>query len=399
MLWTAGTSVDDSRIVYVRHSDMDDASLHISCGDWPDVEQVVRVLPAGCAYVDGIDALVRLQSIKAYVRNEVDMHDFLLAINSLQASVRDLVQSACELLIGLRRFDVSAVCSSAARLEFFGGCSNSLPSSSQRLVLKVAQFTLEFGRTSLHEWTLPALFVHEDALPKRRNWWKDPSSLASSLEKTNQRFSAILTGGIPHSLQKIKDWIGAIKNEATDLHLEITSPRKESDVFRQASAFMTVSSDVHFKNENYVLALLFLHRAAEWLLAAKCADQSLLDFTSRSGARMATPGKEWVGFDNLHSSLRNNGFSLGGVSNDLMELNSWRNLFAYTHHLSCPRSSDAETLFKKVRGGLPGIANNRWKQAVEALSEPWPVELEDMLDPGGDLRNTFTVHTASSLIV
>lgn len=399
MLWTEGTSVDGARIVYVKHIDMDDASLHISCGNWPNVEQVVRVLPAGCAHVDVIDALVRLQGIKDCVRQQIDTPGFLIAIGTLQASVRDIVQSACELVVGLRRFDVNAVCTSAARLEIFSGMSNVLPASSQRLLVKLAQFASEFGRTSLHEWSLPAFFIHDDALPKYRIWWKEPSSLASSLERSNQRFTAILNGGIPSSLQKVKDWIEAIKEEATDLHLEMTSTRKESDVFRQASAFMTVSSDIHHANKNHVLALLFLHRAAEWLLAAKCADQNMLDFTSRSGARMATPNKEWIGFDALLSALANGGFSLNGMSSDLTKLNSWRNLFVYTHHMSCPRMVDAESLFVRIRSGLPNIANNKWKGAVKALSEPWPVELEDMLDPSGDLRSAFSVHSALSLVI
>ncbi len=399
MLWTEGTSVDGARIVYVKHSDMDDASLHISCGNWPNVEQVVRVLPAGCAHVDVIDALVRLQSIKDCVRQQIDTPGFLAAVGALQESVRDIVQSACELLVGLRRFDINAVCTSASRLEFFCGMSNVLPISSQRLLIKISQFVSEFGRTSLHEWSLPAFFIHDDALPKYRVWWKEPSSLANSLERSNQRFAAILNGGVPSSLQKVKDWIEAIKEEAKDLHLEVASTRKESDVFRQASAFMTVSSDVHYANKNYVLALLFLHRAAEWLLAAKCADQNMLDFTSRSGARMANPNKDWVGFDALHSALSNSGFSIGGISNDLIKLNSWRNLFVYTHHMSCPRSVDAESLFLRVRSGLDNIANSKWKGAVKVLGEPWPVELEDMLDPNGDLRSSFTVHSALSLAI
>lgn len=399
MLWTEGASVDGARIVYVKHVDMDDASLHISCGNWPNVEQVVRVLPAGCAHVDVIDALVRLQSIKNCVQQQIDTAGFLVAVDTLQSSVRGIVQSACELVVGLRRFDVNAVCTSATRLEILSGESNVLPVSSQRLLVKIAQFVSDFGRTSLHEWTLPAFFIHDDALPKHRVWWKEPSSLASSLERSNQRFAAILNGEIPPSLKKIKDWIEAIKEEATDLHLEMTSTRRESDVFRQASAFMTVSSDIHHANKNYVLALLFLHRAAEWLLAAKCADQSMLDFTSRKGARMATQNKEWVGFDALHSALSNGGFSLNGMSNDLIKLNAWRNLFVYTHHMSCPRTIDAESLFLRVRSGLPGIANSKWKGAVKALSEPWPVELEDMLDPSGDLRSAYSVHSAISLVV
>ncbi|WP_447803906.1 hypothetical protein [Pseudomonas kilonensis] len=399
MLWTEGASVKDTRIVYVKHSDMDEATLNISCGNWPDVEQVVRVLPAGCTYVAVIDALVRLQSINDCVRQQIDTPAFVAAIATLQASVRDIVQSACELLIGLRRFDVNAVCTSGERLEIFSGASNALPASSQRLLVKMAQFATEFGRTSLHEWTLPAFFVHDDALPKHRNWWKEPSSLAGSFERTNQRFAAILTGGIPASLQKVKTWIGTIEEEAAGLHLESTSTQKESDVFRQASAFMTISADIHHANKNHVLALLCLHRATEWLLAAKCADQNMLDFTSRSGARMASGNKDWISFDALLTAFANGGLTLNGMMNDFVKLNSWRNLFAYTHHMSSPRPVDADSLFFRIRTGLPNIANGKWKNAVRVLSQPWPVALEDMLDPSGDLRTTFSVHSAASLVI
>lgn len=398
MLWTRGAPVTDAQIVYVRHSDMEDALLHLSCNDWPSVEQVVKVLPAGVAHVPIIDALVRLQSVRdACTEQVIDTPAFLSALGSLQAPVRDIVQATCELLNGLQRFDVNAVCTSGARLEVFGSSSTHLPGRSQRLLVKLAQFAHEFGRTSLHEWTLPAFFIHDDALPKYRNWWKQPSSLAGSFERTHERFAAILTGSVPDSLKKVREWIGGFREQATGLHLIPASTQTESDVFRQASAFMTVSADVHLANQSHILALICLHRAVEWLLAAKCADQNLLDFTSAAGVKMRSG--ELLGFDALLTAFAQQGMTLNGMMNDLVKLNSWRNLFAYTHHMSCPRTAEAETLYKRIRSGLPAIVNNQWKATVRVLSEPWPVSLEDMLDPAGVLRDTYSVHSADSLTI
>lgn len=399
MLWTNGASVEDARIVYVKHDDMDDAQLYVSCGEWPNVELVVRVLPAGYTHVPLIDAFMRMQSINDCLKQSIDTPSFLVALGALQESVRDIVQSACELLIGLKRFDVNAVCASGARLEAYSTRTNVLPASSRRLLVKLAQFANEFGRTALNEWTLPAFFTHDDALPKHRNWWKGDPSLADSFERTSQRFAAILTGNIPSSLEEVRAWIGAIKAQASGLHLAATSSQTESDVFRQASAFMAASADVHHANENHILALLCLHRAAEWLLAAKCADQHLLDFTSLNGARMASGSKEWITFDTLLTALNSHSIALSGMENDLRKLNSWRNLFAYTHHMSSPKKSDATDLFTRIRSNLPNIANSKWRNTVQALSKPWPVSLEDMLDLNGDLRATFSVHPVASLIV
>ncbi|WP_372029193.1 hypothetical protein [Pseudomonas kurunegalensis] len=377
---------------------MEDAQLHLSCDEWPSVEQVVKVLPAGLAHVPIIDALVHLQNVRdACLEQVIDTPAFLSALGSLQAPVRDIVQATCELLNGLQRFDVNAVCTSGARLEVFGSSSTHLPGRSQRLLVKLAQFAQEFGRTSLHEWTLPAFFIHDDASPQYRNWWKQPSSLAGSFERTHARFPAILTGSVPDSLQKVRKWIGGFKEQATGLHLEPTSTQTEADVFRQASAFMAMSADVHHANHSHILALICLHRAVEWLLAAKCADQNLLDFTSTTGVRMRSG--DLLSFDTLLTAFAQQGLTLNGMMNDLVKLNSWRNLFAYTHHMSCPRTTEAESLFRRIRVGLPTIANNQWKATVKVLSEPWPVSLEDMLDPAGEVRDTYSVHSADSLIL
>lgn len=398
MLWTRGAPVTDARIVYVRHSDMEDAQLHVSCDDWPSVEHVVKVLPAGVAHVPIIDALVRLQSVRdACLEQVIDTPAFLSALETLQAPVRDIVQATCELLNGLQRFDVNAVCASGARLEVFGSSSTHLPGRSQRLLVKLAQFAHEFGRTSLYELTLPAFFIHDDASPKYRNWWKQPSSLADSFARTHARFPAILTGSVPDSLKKVREWIGGFKEQAAGLRLEPASTQTESDAFRQASAFMAVSADVHHANHNHILALICLHRAVEWLLAAKCADQNLLDFTSTTGVKMRSG--DLLSFDALLTAFAQQGLTLNGMMNDLGKLNSWRNLFAYTHHMSCPRTAEADGLFKRIRSGLPAIANNQWKAAVNVLSEPWPVSLEDMLDPAGEVRDTYSVHSANSLII
>ncbi|WP_152623972.1 hypothetical protein [Stutzerimonas stutzeri] len=400
MLWAQGAPVGDERIVYVKHSDMEEAALHISCGDWPTVERVVRVLPAGCAHLQAIDALVRLQSVDdACQQQSIDTPAFLGALIELQSPVRGIVQAACELLNALRRYDVNAVRSYGTQLGILCSATTTLPRSTQRLLVKLAQFVDEFGRTSLHEWTLPAFFLHEDTSAKNRSWWKKPSSLAESFDKAHQRFPAILTGSVPPSLLKIRTWIRALQEQAAELHLSNPSIQTESDVFRQASAFMTASADIHYANNSYVLALLALHRAAEWLLAAKCADQELLDFSSYDGVRMAVGEKKQVSFDVLLTSFINQGQTLNGMAADLAKLNTWRNLFAYTHHMSCPRSDDANILFSKVRGGLPSIANTKWKRAVEALSLPWPVSLEDMLDPNGELRNSFMVLSVDALIL
>jgi len=221
--------------------------------------------------------------------------------------------------------------------------------------------------------------------------------LAVSFRRADQRFLAILTGLVPPSFQSVRDWIKGFREEADGLWLSPTSLESESDVFRKASAFMAAMADVHHINRRYVLALLCLHRAVEWMLAAKCSDQNMLDFTSRQGPRMASGRQDLISFDLLLTSLTNQGIGLNGMVADLATLNSWRNLFAYTHHMSSPNVATAESLYANIRPNLPYIANSKWKNAVSALREPWPVSLEDMLDPTGEIRDAYAIHSPSNL--
>jgi hypothetical protein len=398
VLWTTGATITDESIVYLKHDDMDEALLYISCNEWPTVEHVVKVLPSGYEHIHAIDALIKLKNVQSTCTFPfIDVPSFTRALATIETPVREIIQAGCDLMIGMRRFDVNAVCTAGDRLGILGSNTDALPLRSQKLLKKLALFMSEFGRTSLHEWTLPAFFVHEDTSPKNRRWWKKPSSLAFAFQRTTQRFSATLNGVVPPNLKQIHGWVQAFETQANGLHLDPASSRSESDVFRQASAFMTVGADIHQANQNYVLALLSLHRAVEWLLAAKCADEGILDFTSNDGVRMNDPDKKLISFDLLLTALTNRGIMLNGMVGSIATLNSWRNLLAYTHHMSSPSFSDAIDLFTKIRSTLPDIANNEWKQAVSTLSSPWPISIEDILDPYGEIRDSFTLHETINL--
>ena len=398
MLWTSGTPIAEESIVYLKHDDMEEAGLCISCNEWPSVERIVKVLPSGYAHIHAIDALVKIKNIQAACTSQsIDTSSFIEALETIEAPIRDIIQAGCELMIGIRRLDVNAVCNAGDRLVIIGCKTDALPKRSQKLLKKLAQFMSEFGRTSLHEWSQPAYFVHPDTSLRNRRWWKNPSSLAITLQRTTERFVAILNGVVPPKIKQIKTWIEEFESQADGLHLNPASTRNESDVFRQASAFLVVNADIHQANKSYILALLSLHRAVEWLLAAKCADEGLLDFTSHDGVRMNDSDNKLISFDLLLSALTNRGMTLNGMVPSFGSLNSWRNMFAYTHHMSSPQIGDAIDLFNKIRASLPHIANNEWKNSVKILSNPLPISLEDILDPCGEIRDSFKIYDAVAL--
>ena len=399
MLWISGTPIVGENIVYLKTDDMEEAGLHISCNEWPTVERVVKVLPSGYDHIHAIDALIKIKSIQAACTSQsIDSLSLIQALETIETPIREIIQAGCELMIGIRRFDVNAVCTAGDRLEILGCQAESLPKRSQKLLKKLAQFMSEFARTSLHEWSQPTYFVHHDTSFKNRRWWKNPSSLAINFQRTAERFLAIVNGVVPPKIKKIQTWVEEFEKQAAGLHLSPSSARNESDVFRQASAFLTVNADIHQANKSHILALLSLHRAVEWLLAARCADEKMLDFTSHDGVRMDDKDNKLIGFDILLTALVNRGIMLNGMIGSFVTLNAWRNMFAYTHHMSSPDTSDGVALFFKIRESLPDIANHEWKQSVRVLSTPWPISLEDILDPWGEIRDSFKIYDVAELV-
>lgn len=104
-----------------------------------------------------------------------------------------------------------------------------------------------------------------------------------------------------------------------------------------------------------------------------------------------------VSFSNLLATLKTFAVSLQGLEPAFRKLNDWRNLLAYTHHMSAPPDTVAKTIHSDISKGLPSIANREWLASKNVYQKPFPLTLEALLDPGSVLRAGFKVLPPESL--
>lgn len=398
MLWTDDQSSPATSLVFVAKEQEDLAALYIATNAWPSVEHVAVVLPAGVQMLPLISAILSTDKFEsACTARPLDVGSLVGALSSLDGAVREIAQISCELFLSLRRMDGAAAAYACTLLISDEKRLSVLPSATTSLLAKLARFIEEFGRGTIREWVLPALFIHPDNEDKRKCWWKDEPSIARSFKQSAERFNALVNGNVPVPVSEIRNWLLSLHAEAVKLYLSPGTTRSEADVFRTASSFMAVSADLHQNQDRYVLALLYLHRACEWLLAAECADLNLLDFSLRSGPRIKSSGKS-LGFNDLLNELANAGNArVSGHYASFATLNTWRNLLACTHHMSAPSKVDASALFTSIRGILPNLGGAEWKKTFATLNTPFPLSLADFLDPFGDVRSTYSLKTAAEM--
>ncbi|AKC79858.1 hypothetical protein XB05_14635 [Xanthomonas arboricola] len=297
-----------------------------------------------------------------------------------------------------------AICSATASLLDAEVRTAALLPGTRSAIRLLAQYLENFANTLVHESDLPAWFLHNSPIHHNKSWWEQSPSIGKTLFKLGMDFRDTLSKDPPEAFNGIPGWLDARRKIV--LKLQLASPSSgtgdfgvnESEVFRIASTLHAYSAEIHYSRGNYLLALLFLHRASEWLIASLCASNSLLIFT-KSGYRLKTaaPG-EVVGFDKMIDALvSNDPGALAGSGALFSELNAWRNLFAHTHHMSAPTAQVATGIYEQIRTLLKSIGGQPWRDSLKVLQQPFPLRVQDILDPNLVLRTGFRVESAAQL--
>lgn len=381
------------------------AGLHVAVGDWPKIDWVAVVEPAVAPYAALVAALVIEGDVqKACESAPFDAGSLFSALEPIDYSVRPLVDAACGLCVGLQSMSAQAICGAAAALLDAEKRTTMVPPSTRSAVRLLAQYMENFASTLVHQSELPAWFVHDTPDAGNKRWWDGSPSIGTTIYQLTKAFRDTLTKEPPEAFCDIPRWLEARRGVLLKLQLasSASSPGQfgatESDVFRTASTVHAYSAEIHYSRGNYSLALLFLHRACEWLIASLCASNSLLDFTHRHGYRLLSAPLNPPGFDMIIGALlAKDPVALRGSSGPFDQLNWWRNLLAHTHHMSAPRQDVATALYKQIQNSLPGIGGKAWKDALAVLQQPFPLTVRDVLDPHRLLRTGFKVEAADQL--
>jgi hypothetical protein len=405
VLWIAGNPPPNRRIVFIGLQDKETAALHISCEEWPSVKQVVVVLPAAMPYLGIISVLASLEACEQACESiPFSAAALLESLDSVDESARAIAEALAALHLGLRRFDGPGVVDACASLLDAQRRAPPLPTSTASSITMIAAFAENFGRGLLSEWSQPGYFLHENHHPRNKNWWKTPPTLGASLFRASEQFRTTVTGPYRDAFKEVRYWLISLREETLKLHFSASStysgmtPRSEGSVFRIASAFMAFSADLHKDGGRYVLALICLHRASEWMMAALCDDNNMLDYTSHDGFRLRTTGSA-PGYAALQLGLLTaDSTALKGMNSKFSDLNSWRNLLVYTHHMSAPTAHDADILFSAVRSTLPALGGPEWRDCLAVLKKPFPLRIVDLIDPFQELRSGITISSSSDLV-
>ncbi|MEA9589197.1 hypothetical protein VC279_19910 [Xanthomonas sp. WHRI 10064A] len=405
MLWTADSATPDRSTVLIGVEDKETAGLHISCKQWPLVERVVVVRPAARPYVALISLLACVTGCQQAC--EADPFKAPILFRSLEAvdpTVRAIADALAAMQIGLRRFDGALVANASAALLDAQQRSPSIPASTAASFRMMAAFTENFGQGLLSEWSQPGFFVHDTHDSSNKNWWKNSPSLGSSIFRTSELFRTTVTGTHGEAFKEVRSWLDGLRGEVLKLHLGGNAAysggviRSEGSAFRIASAFLTFSFDLHMDQGRYVLALMCLHRAAEWMMASLCDSNKMLVYTNKSGPRLRSSNESLTYSALLLELLAADSTALKGKEKEFESLNSWRNLLVYTHHMSAPKPDDAKDLLSVVRSTLPALGGKDWRDCLTVLKRPFPVQIADLIDPFKELRSGFSVSTPEELV-
>lgn len=405
MLWIAGNGSPNCTTVLIGAEDKETAGLHISCNEWPLVERVVILLPAARTNA----ALIGLLACVAECQQACESSPFkapslFQSLESVDPAVRAIADALAALQIGLRRFDAALVTNASAALLDAQQRTPSIPAATAASLRMMAAFTENFGQNLLSQWSQPGYFVHESHDSRNKNWWKNSPELGASIFKASELFRTTVTGPHGEAFKAVRSWLEALRAEVLKLHLGGSAAysggviRSEGSAFLIASAFLTFSADLHMEQGRYVLGLIFLHRASEWMMASLCDSKNMLSYTYRDGPRLHSSGESLTYSALLIELLTVDSTALKGKEEAFKSLNAWRNLLVYTHHMSAPRPEDAKHLFSVVRSTLPALGGEEWRGCLDVLRQPFPVKIVDLIDPFEELRSGFSITTPQELL-
>lgn len=315
---------------------------------------------------------------------------------STHPEYRHLLCATRDVLINLRTYNAGALEHAAESLESAALIHQA--QSSDRCYPRTAAIAA-FLRSLATNLILPLeqgqVHTHDSPNLQNKAWWGTLSPLFNICTEMMHELDKISKPAPgPVCLAELRTWIFKLRTQIELMHMSVG--RKHAEVFVQASAWFTSCSIRQMEQAHTSLGLLFLHRAVDCLLMAKATDQGLLDF-SRPGGVYKLQYQSQV--SNKPPSLALNLDLLGGKINfhqlesAFRELNEWRNLLPYTHHMSTPRDQAASNLCHRIHMKLTQFAGSTaWSTAVDTYCSEPPLTVGGLLDPDGVLQSCMTPH-------
>lgn len=210
-------------------------------------------------------------------------------------------------------------------------------------------------------WGSP--LVLKGANPDAKAWWAQRSDLSREISIVRQELTRCFQGAIPERIQgSFAAWMAQLTKKI-DSDLFVAS---QEDALYEASALCRQLSAIHFSFGRHTLAVIYCHRATDFLLFSMCAAEKLIDFTKNNGGgKLKTPIQEdsTISILNCYDSLIQSGVILPDTNREeqFKKLNSMRNLLLYTHYFGSISSSDAKILLTETFAELEKLAGTRWK--------------------------------------
>jgi hypothetical protein len=312
--------------------------------------------------------------------------------DSVGTEVRPLLQAARDVVVSLSICNAATLIRATEALEAAVRVQSTASFVRYNpLTARLAQFLRDLGERLILPMEQGILYVHHNNDTARRNWWRAQSTLLEVCINLRSDLRTIGAPEIPPVVARMEAWLTAIIAQIKRLALTIGGNHQV--VFETASAWFAAAALRHIECAHAGWGILFLHRAVEWLMMAIAADRGLMDFT-RAGGRYKSQylgPNEVMGF-RAHMTVLESYISSKGVMDLFEELNAWRNMLPYTHHMTVARDIDAYTMMSKTVDALPGFSGSRsWITALQVFAAVAPLEIEDLLDPDGLLRSSALI--------
>lgn len=316
---------------------------------------------------------------------------------SHERHTRRILELIGEIIFGLRDLSSERVGNAAIALEHIISLIPSSRRTSTHNTLHIAAgYLAELTQQCLACLEYGSPFSHTIVSDSNKAWWSQMPSLIGVVRAKKIEIPKKFGNVVPKGLSAIDIWLTNILARLVRLTTQ-SAKIQRNDTFLEASAYCAALAERYLLRGSASLALLFLHRSADFCLLHVCSKHNNIVDWSFHGGRF---DRNVVRGNDTTISLGNSidvVDSMNLLSPDanrtasFVELNGWRNQLIQTHYLSDIADSEARNMFRKVRPHLENIGGADWKMARDIYLRGIPLSLTDFLDIDGSLTSTFEV--------
>jgi hypothetical protein len=402
--WTPGTNLSLDKVAYIRSQDYGTALTQLAVRGTP-CPAIVVVQPNAQSVLPIAELILEfsrpaqpqiLCSIEDLQQRHASSHRRRVgesALKKIDPVFCDLVRSARDVLVNVQDSNALGVAQAARALESAATILNANGGRCSSRTPLIAAFVSELAVQLLWPCEQATAFAHPDSQDARKAWWNALPTLHGTCSALIRQFDAAFPQPRSTGVAGIRKWL-------EDLHTQLQLMRQSvghthKAIFEQAAAWFAAAADRHMMRLQIGWGMLFLHRAVEWLLLAKCHGAGFVEITA-FGARYkeacVARDRTKPTFTESLSLLNNSTTSFHGLGQDFEDLNRWRNLMPYTHHMTVAEDEKGLDLYCRIRGKLEKFAGRDWEIATDVYRRPMPVDLGLLLDPDEIYLKALVVH-------